>query len=335
MPDGRPIFVVGAQRSGTTLLRYILSSHPHIYIPPESNFIPRYFGSNPNRSIRRDEAVEIVSGIFSYRMFFKDWKGDRPDPEVFVDSIESLTAENILNAIYYQYAISYEAQRWGDKSPIYSDHLGLLAKIFPQAQFIHIIRDGRDVALSMLSSYYSLRFFYFDLYYAARTWKERVRKAREAGNRLGPDRYYELRYENLATDPKQEIEKICEFLDEEFHENMIQPQSIAKSAHHSKGIHASTRKPLNTASVGKWKTQMSDDDQRLIQSVAGDLLAELGYELRSLGGRNTFEVIRLLGLRMKYDFIQFGKRLAQAGGMFHPTDLLSRHLQPYPDKSTH
>jgi len=333
MSGENPIFIIGAQRSGTTLLRYILSSHPRIYIPPESNFIPRYFGSDPTGSLSRESAIEIVEGILTYRMFFKDWDTDRPDPVRLVDSLPYLTPVQILDALYTQYALIYDAKRWGDKSPIYSDYIDLLDEIFPHAQFIHIVRDGRDVALSMLSSYYSMRFFYFDLYYAATTWKQRVSIARNSGKRLGPEKYYELCYENLTTNSITEIKKVCDFLNEDFHENMVQPHSTAKGSHHSKGIHSSTRKPLNAASVGKWKTQMSLEDQRLFQNIAGDLTNELGYEVHELGGQNILEIFRFGGLRMKYDFIQFGKRVAKAGGIFHPTDILSRYLEPYPKKN--
>ena len=161
MLNERPIFVIGAQRSGTTLLRYVLSSHPRIYIPPESNFIPRYFGSEPRGTFSRNQSIEIMKGIQNYRTFFKDWKHERLDPVTLVDSLQYLSPADLLNSLYTQYASYYDAKRWGDKSPIYSDYVELINEIFPQAQFIHIIRDGRDVVLSMLKSYQTIRFFLF------------------------------------------------------------------------------------------------------------------------------------------------------------------------------
>lgn len=334
MLNDRPIFIVGAQRSGTTLLRYILSSHPRIYIPPESNFIPRYFGSHPKGILSRGQAIKTVAGILDYRMFFKDWGTDRPDPEQLVDSLNTITPATILDAIYGQYAALHGSERWGDKSPIYSDYVDLLVEIYPKAQFIHIIRDGRDVALSMLNSYQSPRFFYVDLYYAAKEWKQRVNNARRSGQRLAKGNYYELHYENLTANPIEEIEMICDYLEEELEPGMAEPHSTANSSHHSKGIHSGTRKPLNTESVGKWKSRMPEQDQRLFQSVAGDLLIELGYEVPDLGVKSIADTVRLAELRSKYQIIQFGKQLTRSAGVFHPTNLLSRYLDPYPNKNT-
>jgi hypothetical protein len=100
-------------------------------------------------------------------MFFRDWQGEMPVPEEFVAALSDLTPATLLSTLYTQYSRQYCAQRWGDKSPIYTSHLDTLTTIFPSAQVIHIIRDGRDVALSMLKSYRGARFFYVDVGNAA------------------------------------------------------------------------------------------------------------------------------------------------------------------------
>ena len=325
----RPIFIIGAQRSRTTLLRYILSSHPRIYVPPESNFIPRYFSMSPDGIIPRERAIQIVEGILKYRMFFKDWIGEKPDPVQFVEALPSRTPAGILDALYSHYAELHESTRWGDKSPIYCDYIDLLAAIFPQAQFIHIIRDGRDVALSMLKAYHRPRFFYVDIYYAARVWQQRVINARNSGQLVSPENYYELHYENLVAKPVEEIKKICKFLGESFHQEMIEPDEVARNYYHSKGIHSGTRKPLNTESVGVWKASMTDEDQRLFQNIAGSLLVDLGYDVQDLGGTSVSEAGRAFWLRLKFSIIQSGRQLIKSVGLFHPTDLLSKFLKPY------
>lgn len=329
----RPIFIIGAQRSGTTLLRYILSSHPRIYIPPESNFIPRYFSNSPEGRVSREQAIRIVEGILNYRMFFKDWIGEKPDPEQLVDSLPSLTPAEILNVLYSEYAELYDSARWGDKSPIYCDYIGLLATIFPQAQFIHIIRDGRDVALSMLKAYKRPRFFYVDIYYAARVWRQRVESARNSGQLISPGNYYELYYENLVSDTVGEVKQICKFLGEDYHQEMVEPEAAARNYYHSKGIHSGTRNPVNAGSVGAWKTNMTDEDQRLFQNTAGNLLVELGYDLPDFGENSLSESLRILWLKSKFGMIQFGRRLLKSMGVFHPTGILAKFLKPYSDAS--
>jgi hypothetical protein len=197
-PSKRPIFVIGAPRSGTTLLRYALCAHPHIYIPPESNFMTRFLAYPPKRPLSQAASVRLVNEVLDYKVFFRDWHERRPDPAAFVKRLPDRRPATLLHALYRAYARQHGARRWGDKSPIYADHVSGLATLFPSAQFVHIMRDGRDVALSMLKAYRALRFFYIDLGYAALSWHRRVRQARRDGSALGPARYFELKYERLT-----------------------------------------------------------------------------------------------------------------------------------------
>ncbi len=221
-----------------------------------------------------------------------------------------------LDGLYSQYASIYGAERWGDKSPIYTSYIDLISEIFPSAQFIHILRDGRDVALSMLNSYRDRS--YVDLYFAALTWRQRIRKAFASAPKLGSDRYYEVRYEQLVADPKAVLPDICDFLGEAFVPAMAEPQLVARELHPSRGIHAATREPPTTRSSGRWSREMSSADQRVFQVVAGDLLDELGYGTVDLGKMTLTEWTRYAGLRFKYNLLEDGRRVLQAAGVFHP-----------------
>ena len=318
----RPIFLIGAPRSGTTLLRYVLSSHPRIHIPPESNFIPRLLGTRPDRALKRAEAVDLVETVLRYRSFFKDWRGEQLDPVVLADSLTERKPAMIVDALFSEYARQFGAERWGDKSPIYTMHVDLLARAFPTAQFIHVIRDGRDVALSMQESYRGTRFFYIDVYYAARSWKTRVLGASSAGARLGPSRYFQLRYEDLTSNPQTVIRSMCRYLGESYDPSMTHPNREAVRHHDSRGIHAATRKPLTSSRSGRWRTEMPLEDQRLIQAVAGDVLAALGYEVPILGPMSPREWARSAALWAKFTGIEAGRRALQATGVFHPTSVL-------------
>ena len=201
--QARPIFVTGSARSGTTLLRVILSSHSHIYVPPESDFIPRLFLGRGDARLTRQEAERDLRVILGYKRFFREWRAEPIDPVAFVDTLTERTPAALLDALYGSYAAQYGACRWGDKSPIYTNYIPLLAQLFPQAQFVHLIRDGRDAALSALDAYRDR--FYVDIYFAARSWRARVERARRTGAALGPSRYMELRYEHLTADPESAL----------------------------------------------------------------------------------------------------------------------------------
>ena len=326
-PPVRPIFVVGAPRSGTTLLRFMLSGHSRIYIPPESNFIPRFFQRRPGLPMTHSRAVQIMRSLRDYRMFFRDWCGPRPDPEVFVNGLPNLFPATLLDRLYGDYARQYGASRWGDKSPNHTCQMDLLASLFPGAQFIHIIRDARDVALSMREAYRGLRFFYMDAYYEARSWKERVSKARASGTRLGPGRYFEVRFMNITTEPELYLRQICDFLGETYEPSMSQPQKVAIARHHSNGIHASTRHAPNARHVGHWRWDMAPTDIRLFQAVLADLLKDLNYDILDLGPMPLREHLRHAALHAKYTLIDIARRATQAAGVFHPTRILSRFLK--------
>lgn len=320
-----PVFVIGAPRSGTTLLRYVLCAHPHIYIPPESNFITSFLALPPQRPLRRAQAIRLMQDVLAYKVFFRDWQAAMPDPAAFVDRLPDMRPATLLRVLYQAYARQHGARRWGDKSPIYADHVAEIATLFPQAQFVHIIRDGRDVALSMLKAYRGARFFYVDLCYAALSWRRRVRRARTAGNALGPARYFELQYRELTAVPQATVPQLCAFLGEPFAPEMLTPHQVAARQYHSTGIHAATQRPLSTRSVDRWRTQMSPSEQRLFQALAGDLLAELGYD-EPVGHRRLTvgERLRLGGLRSKYVIVEAGRRALKAMGVMHPAALAAK-----------
>ncbi len=312
-----PIFLLGVHRSGTTLLRYMLNSSPRLYIPPESDFIPRFFGRNPTGRLTPERTAQILDTIFARYRFVREWQGDPPDPDAFWRTMPAPTPSGFLDALYTAYARQQGAVRWGDKTPIYTSYLGLLARIFPQARFVHLIRDGRDVALSMVNKW-GQKEFHIDLYFAARSWVRRIRQAQAASAQLSPGRYYELRYEALVAAPERELRALCDFLDEPYTPEMAAPHRLARRDIQPGDFHAPIRQPPSAKKVGRWRRDLSPADARLVQRVAGPLLAELGYELADLGPMPPAERARYAALAAKYAALQAGRRVLQAVGVFPP-----------------
>jgi hypothetical protein len=310
-----PIFVIGAPRSGTTLLRIMLSSHPGIYVPPESDFIPRLYLGRARSVMSRDRAVRDVRTILANRRFLHEWRAEPLDAAAFVASLPELTPAALLDGLYRAYAAQHGAARWGDKSPIYTRHVPLLADIFPSAQFVHIIRDGRDAAVSTLAAYPDR--FYVDMYFAARSWRQRVRAARVAGLALGPERYTELRYEELTTDPEPVLHRLCDFLGEDYAPAMREPHKLARELLRPQGRHAPVREPVH-ANSGGWRRRMPPADQRLFHAVASDLLTELGYEVAQRDTLSTADRARVTSLATKYLALEGGRRILQGFGVFPP-----------------
>lgn len=312
-----PFFIVGVHRSGTTLLRYMLSSHSRLYVPPESDFIPRFFLGRPHAALSQAEVAQLLDVIFSEYRFVRDWQGERPSPFGFFRDMTAPTPAAFLDLLYTRYAAQNGAVRWGDKTPIYASYIPLLHDLFPQAQFIHIIRDGRDVALSMLDKWGDKE-LHVDLYFTARNWTRRIRQAQAAGRRLGAEQFHELDYEDLVREPEGQLRAICAFLGERFEEQMLAHHRLAQRKENAGGFHEAVRKPPSTQRIARWRREMAAGDLRLFQRLAGSLLPELGYELADAGEMSGWEHGRYLLLAAKYHLLQAGRRVLQAAGLKPP-----------------
>ena len=267
-----PIFVVGASRSGTNLFRDLLRSHPRITFPGESHFIPLLYRAYGDPQTQRD--ARRLGRIILNLGWVKRWKLGL-DHSSF-DGCRSF--RQVVTRLYEAWMCREGKQRWGDKTPHYVNEIPLLRTIFPNCQVIHVYRDGRDVALSSLAFYYGS----WNLYTAARQWRCFVKRGRSAGATLPPESYFEVRYENLVTHPEETLKSVCAFLGEAFDPNVLKPNFMERFLRpvyigQRKRTDAS-RTEIVASNCDKWKSGMSADDRVLFESVAGDLLAELGYE---------------------------------------------------------
>lgn len=283
-----PIFIVGCSRSGTGLLRNLLRSHPHLAIPGESHFIPRLFQAygDPRTDREARRLAEIILGLY----WVKRWN------VLLTPSLLSSCRNyaTIVARIFAEYARQQGKQRWGDKTPDYVTEIPTLLHLFPNAKILHIIRDGRDVALSWMRIRNGPR----NLFTAATYWKARVSAGRNAGATLAPNTYLEVRYEALLGDARETMRGVCNFICEPFVEAVLAP---TRRSHDPLPTVIGTRAPhvhapeILSDNREKWKREMSRSDQVLFGSVAGDLLQILGYETEHLFRRIT--AIEQLGWR--------------------------------------
>jgi hypothetical protein len=274
----RPIFVVGCARSGTTLLQLMLHSHPRIAIPAETRFVlPAYsarrdFGDLNDAANRRALGEWIVS---RKQTRFGDLG---LDPQAVVEEIAAgpPTLGSALSIVFRAYARRFGKPRWGDKRPGYFLYLDVLLRMWPDAQFVHLIRDGRDCVASLKE----MPWYKHDCYHAICTWREAIDHGRRYARRLGPDSYYELRYERLVADPAAELTALCDFLGEEYDPAMTKPQEIAKRTVPSrKKWHSGTRTAVEPGRVGSWAQRLEPWEISLAEAALGSRLTDYGYEL--------------------------------------------------------
>ncbi|WP_433476791.1 sulfotransferase family protein [Spirillospora sp. CA-142024] len=273
----RPIFVLGCPRSGTTLLRLMLHSHARIAIPAETKFVlPAYterceFGDLRVRENRRALAEWITSDrstkVHALGM----------DAADLVDEIAAgpPSLGSAVGIVFRAYARLHGKQRWGDKRPSYSQHVGALLRMFPDAQFVHLVRDGRDCVASLME----MPWFDGDVHHAISAWRETIDRGRRLAERLGPDTYYELQYERLVADPADELTRLCGFLGEDFDPAMTRPEGLAKQIVPSrKKWHGRTHDAVTTSRVGSWAERLDPWEISLAEAAFGERLAEYGYE---------------------------------------------------------
>jgi len=274
-----PVFIVGSGGSGTTLLRLMLNAHPHLAIPPESDFIPEvwkaFWRSVPYTRQRLGEILRFLETFPGYRNF----QLDRGLVEERLLALCRPTLSEVLGAVYTEYAERHGKSRWGDKTPGYVEQLKRLNALFPDCLVIHLIRDGRDAALSMLSRGVGPR----TLYDAAKEWEGRVKRGRRDGPRvLGASRYLEVHYERLVAEPRATLEHICGFIDEPMDERMLEfyhdaPAHIPPARRQR---HVRTSGPVTTDRVRRWERELRLWDILTVQAVGGKWLAACGYPLK-------------------------------------------------------
>jgi hypothetical protein len=277
-------FIVGVARSGTTLLRFMLDAHSELTIPPETGFLPTVAHLGPER----EAFFATVTG-------FESWPDFHLDAALLRERLALLapfTVPAALRAFYRLYAERFGKPRWGDKTPSYGLHAEAIGALLPEARFVHIIRDGRDVALSVRPLWFAPGPTLED---AARDWAERVQKTRAECARAG--HAIEVRYEDLVTSPEATLRRVCAFLDLAFEPGMVSWHEnaasrlrehegrrdaegrvrLTKEQRIAQQLRATT--PPDRSRVLGWKARMSRDEQDRFLAVAGGTLEALGYEV--------------------------------------------------------
>ena len=267
-----PVIVLGVGRSGTTLLRVMLDRSSQIAIPYESFFVTPL----AHRHGRRPNLDDFLDDLGRFYQLY-EW-GIAPE-DVRPRLREGMTTGEAISAVFEVYAEREGKLRWGDKTPLYMQHLRLLERLFPDALWVHLVRDGRDAALSFLELPEGFSGKTWALprtaaQFAAR-WRTEILAARKLGTHVGA-RYLELRYEDLVTEPERELRRVCEHASLTWEPAMLEHADVPEVS--SMPEHRNIAQPP-TPGLRDWRTQMSRKDALAFEQVAGDVLRSAGYEL--------------------------------------------------------
>lgn len=278
-----PFFIVGSPRSGTTLLQTLLDAHPSLAIPPESHVFDHFYElTGSYGDLRTPEALERFAADLLQDERIKRW-GLAMGPQEFCRGIQApVSFRKILERLFTLYAEKEGKSRWGDKTPEHTLFLSAVLQTFPEARFIHLVRDGRDVAESLSRMFFGP----ITIDKKAELWRCYTQAFYEFKKSLPADRYLEIHYEALVRNPEGEVRKIIQFLGEvPLAAGAAVPETRLKQVYLSTddGTHQSLSQPISDKKIGSFKQQLSARQIEIFEAIAGDMLKAYGYELVSSG----------------------------------------------------
>jgi len=257
-----PLFIVGSERSGTTLLRAALARHPRLAIADVAWLYPRFrrhlhtYGDLSRPDALRTLVREMIFGLK------QPFWGLPLNPRTIVDEliarIRGPRFADVYRAMLTLYAEHVDKPRWGEKTPHNVFFVEEIVGDFPDAVFLHIVRDGRDVAVEQLRSAFGPR----NVYAAARLWKQTI-EAASRGRAVAGERWLEIGYERLVFEPEDQLRRVLDFMGEVFDPAMLSPFGPGT--------------PITTAYVGVHRAHMSSYDHALFIGVADGALRQHGY----------------------------------------------------------
>lgn len=311
-------FIIGRPRSGTTLLRLLFESHPHLLVPPESPFIIIHYKKYGKITNWTEEIInEFVEDLYKTRYFDK-WLINRDDLTEQLYNLKGIrTFQEMVLEVYKCYKSVYPKQdirMIGDKNPMYSLYPGRIHQLFPDSRIIHITRDYRDNFLSLINVNFEVPIVPIVIY----RWKYALRKMWKL-KAENPDLIYSIRYEDLVADPEMHTRRLCDFLGIEFdpsvlsfYEKKDEAQALYAGNKDLSKIHKSLFNPISTEKVNKWQTDMTTRQIKIADLVMGKTAEKAGYH-RMFQGFNPLLYIwiapALIYANIMYKLVMLGDHL--------------------------
>lgn len=267
----RPILIGAASRSGTTLLGAMLGVGPHALAVPEANFKHRLMVRQPPSPTTTDahHAMSVLASEWKFRMWRQPLPEPWPDPGTPV-GYRDLLAWLALG--YGERTGKPDPDVWVDHTPTNLKHGLSLARLLPDARFIHLIRDGR----ACMASWRPLDWGPNDPHEAAMYWTLSIAYGLAAEQALGCDRIVRVRYEDLLRDPEGQLRRICEVVDLPYDDAMLHQRDY-EIVPYTAEQHAAVTSAPDPARIDAWRQRTATRDVEIFEALAGDVLEALGY----------------------------------------------------------
>ncbi len=286
MPNQNPFFIVGVPRSGTTLIAVILNNHSQIHVGKialgqsflklQRRIMESYGLNGDVRS--RTAAERLLYAVKSEELVWQ-----------FCESVSDKVDEGLRSLLAHacEDMVSRHGKKiWGNKSPFMLTQFDQIDHLMPGVRFIHVIRDGRAVALSRQDRRG------LDPRLSIHDWKQMILQGRIDGEILGPNHYLELKYEDLLENPVGVISQVCAFLEVEYEERML---DLSQSGVTDKD-NSYVRPKLDKKKINTWQEKLPSQKIKALEMIAGDLLQALGYELQYYSPQGPFKALSPLAV---------------------------------------
>ncbi|MBT6843919.1 MAG: hypothetical protein HOA17_09035 [Candidatus Melainabacteria bacterium] len=307
-----PIFVIGCPRSGTTLLASILNRHSQIASGPETHFFDFVSRRNINwkeftltgfTKLLAESRIQdfIQAAGISKEKLIKNYKQDPQSKYQSKLEIDQFYKKEVFDLLMNSFLDQKAKSRFCENTPQHLYNIEEILTLYPQAKFVHLIRDGRDTTRSLMQMPWRPK----GLVNNARFWVRNLKEVSRTINKLGTDSILEIRYEELVTKPEQSLELICDFIEEKYEASLFDnsEDQAAIFSNWESGWKQKTRSKLNTDSINSWQTELDEDQQAILNSYLKDILAGLGYESKT----NKLNIKQKIKLGFEFSTIAWRK----------------------------
>lgn len=278
MSSAAPFFIVGSSRSGSTLLRLMLASHSRIAIPSETWYLIALLEQFPCDRLLRESEISAVVSMMTSHYTWPDMGLEATEFRHRAANLSGVRLRDLVEIVYRWHMEVEGKSRWGDKTPAYIEIVPALTAMFADAKFIHLIRDGRDVAKSFQRQGWHGPW----MHGYTREWLRAVELDLKLGKTPLNERILRVRYEDLVLHPEATLRGICAFIDERFEHRMLLWRGRIEEAipAREKRIHSSLARGINPSDVGRWKREMTSREVFVAEALIGTQLSHFGYERR-------------------------------------------------------
>lgn len=279
MANDAPLFIVGTERSGSNLLRLILNSHPAICVPHPPHILfyfhhleASYGNLRLDHNLR--QLITDVDGLI--RLHIYPWE-IQPNIEELMTEVEPRDLYGVFMAYYNRYLAYSGKRRWGCKSTFMIHHVDRILASRPDARLLWLVRDPRDVAVSSKKSVFNP----CHPWLTAELWRKQQQLGLDLEQRLPAENLLRLRYEDLVSEPEEQVQRICAFLNEDFDPAMLrffETDAARTGGQLSKSWENHTR-PIIRDNFGKYRKALAEREIRWVEQAAGEVMQQLGYTL--------------------------------------------------------